>query len=367
MNRRDFVRSAAAASVSLAFAETECLLAEGATSDDWRTFEVRTRVEILKSSGATRVWLPAALSRKTPFQKTLSNTFIAEGGTGRIVEGKADGLGIITAEFPAGVQPILTLTSRVVTKNYAVDLAAPRRGAASGNRAELEYFLRPTKLLPIDGIVKSTATEITRGAKTDVEKARAIYNWTVDNTFRDPKTRGCGRGDIRFMLESKDLGGKCADINALYVALARAAGLPARDVYGIRIAKSGLGYRSLGTSSENITKAQHCRAEVYIGGYGWVPVDPADVRKVMLEEPPGNRPLDDEMVKRARARLFGSWEMNWMAFNFAHDVALPASAGAPVGFLMYPQAETTDGRLDSLDPDRFKYEITSRETPSTNG
>jgi len=87
-------------------------------------------------------------------------------------------------------------------------------------------------------IVKATASEITKGAKTDVEKARAIYEWIVDNTFRNPKTRGCGVGDIRFMLESKDLGGKCADLNALYVGLARAAGLPARDVYGIRVAKS---------------------------------------------------------------------------------------------------------------------------------
>jgi transglutaminase-like putative cysteine protease len=362
MNRRYFVRSAGAVSASLAFPRTSRLLAEGTTSGGWRTFEVKTRVEILKSSGATRVWLPAALSTKTPFQKTLSNEFRAEGGNGRIVESRADGLGIIAAEFPAGVTPVLTLTSRVATRNYAVDLTTPGRGAESGNRALLEHFLRPTKLLPTDGIVKATATEITRGAKTDIEKARAVYEWIVDNTFRDPKTRGCGRGDIRFMLESKDLGGKCADLNALYVGLARAAGLPARDVYGIRIAKSELGYKSLGTSSENITKAQHCRAEVYIGGYGWVPADPADVRKVVLEEPPGNRPLDDEMVKKARARLFGSWEMNWMAFNFAHDVALPRSAGAPVGFLMYPQAETADGRLDSLDPDSFKYEITSRET-----
>jgi len=56
-----------------------------------------------------------------------------------------------------------------------------------------------------------------------------------------------------------------------------------------------------------------------------------------------------------------------MAFNFAHDVVLPGSSGAPVGFFMYPQAETTDGRLDSLDPDSFKYEIKSRETTSTNG
>jgi transglutaminase-like putative cysteine protease len=221
--------------------------------------------------------------------------------------------------------------------------------------------------MPTDGIVKATATEITKNSKTDVEKARAIYEWIVDNTFRNPKTRGCGLGDIRFMLETKDLGGKCADLNALYVGLARAAGFPARDVYGIRTAKSEMGYKSLGPSSEIVTKAQHCRAEVYLSGYGWVPVDPADVRKVVLEEPPGNRPLDDDMVKKARARLFGSWEMNWMAYNFAHDVMLPGSTGASLGFLMYPQAETAEGRLDCLDPDNFKYQITSRETASTSG
>lgn len=80
----------------------------------------------------------------------------------------------------------------------------------------------------------------------------------------------------------------------------------------------------------------------------------------MLEEPPGNRPLDDPMVKSTRARLLGSWEMNWIVYSFAHDVQLPGSTGAPVGFLMYPQAETAEGRLDSLDPVTFKYEITAK-------
>ena len=97
-----------------------------------------------------------------------------------------------------------------------------------------------------------------------------------------------------------------------------------------------------------------------------MPVDHADVRKVVLEEPPGNRTLDDEMVKKARVRLFGSWEMNWIAYNFAHDVTLPGSNGAPIGFLMYPEAETADGRLDPLDPDGFKYEIKSREITPAN-
>jgi transglutaminase-like putative cysteine protease len=55
-------------------------------------------------------------------------------------------------------------------------------------------YLRSTRFIPIDGIVKETATTITRGAGTDIERARAIYEWIVDNTFRDPNTRGCGLG-----------------------------------------------------------------------------------------------------------------------------------------------------------------------------
>jgi transglutaminase-like putative cysteine protease len=73
------------------------------------------------------------------------------------------------------------------------------------------------------------------------------------------------------MLETGNLKGKCADLNALYVGLARASGLPARDVYGLRVAKSEFGYRSLGAGTPNVTRAQHCRAEVYLTGFGWVP------------------------------------------------------------------------------------------------
>jgi transglutaminase-like putative cysteine protease len=361
MKRRDFLRSTGAASAVLAFARAGRLLRRGTPADGWRTFEVMTHVEVLKPSGTTRIWVPAALVSETPYQKTLANNFAAAGGKARLVERAADSLGIIAAEFRAGAKPSVTVTSRIATRNYAVDLSGLRTGR-SDRRATLAHFLRPTKLLPTGGIVKTTADEITHGATIDVDKARAIYEWIVDKTFRNPKTRGCGLGDIRFMLETGDLGGKCADLNALYVGLARAAGLPARDVYGLRVAKSQLGYQSLGASSEKVTTSQHCRAEVYLEGYGWVPVDPADVRKVVLEEPPGNRPLDDGLVQQARARLFGSWEMNWMAYNFGHDVALPGSKREPVPFLMYPQAETADGSVDSLDPDNFKYEITARET-----
>jgi transglutaminase-like putative cysteine protease len=308
----------------------------------------------------SHIWLPAALIRDTPFQRTHANRFSAEGGTAKFSKDKPNALGIVSATYPANAKPVLMLTSQVSLKNYAVDLSVPSRGPHV-SKEELDYFLQPSRYIPTDGIVKETALKATAGAITEMEKARAIYDWVVDNTFRDPKVRGCGRGDIRFMLESGDMGGKCADLNALYVGLARSVGLPARHVYGLRIAKSDFGYKSLGLATDKATKGQHCRVEVYLREHGWVPVDPADVRKVVLEEPPGNRPLSDEMVSKARQRLFGSWEMNWMAYNYAHDVELPGSAKQPVVYFMYPQAETTEGRVDPFDPDSFKYEITVKE------
>ena len=64
---------------------------------------------------------------------------------------------------------------------------------------------------------------------------------------------------------------------------------------------------------------------------------------------------------RARQRLFGSWEMNWIAYNDAYDVTLPGSTRGALPYFMYPQAETANGRLDPLDPDTFKYRITVEE------
>jgi transglutaminase-like putative cysteine protease len=360
MNRRKFLKANGSICAGWALTKTLPVLADTPSASGSRTFEVVTRVELLKPDGISHVWLPAPLIRDTPYQKTISTRFTAEGGTTRLSKDKQSALGIVSAMYPANAKPALTMTSRVSLKNYAVDLSS-RVAASPVSRAELDYFLKPSRYVPTDGIVKQTALKATTGATTDTEKARAIYEWVVENTFRDPKVRGCGRGDIRFMLESGDMGGKCADLNALYVGLARSVGLPARHVYGLRIAKSERGYKSLGLATDKATKGQHCRVEVYLREHGWVPVDPADVRKVALEEPHGNRPLSDGIVSRARDQLFGSWEMNWMAYNYAHDVELPGSANKPVVYFMYPQAETAGGRVDPFDPDNFKYEITVRE------
>ena len=315
-------------------------------ADGWRTFEVVTRVEIAAPAGPVMVWVPLPLSQDTDWFQTLENSVTGNFTVNNDVIEPNYRAAIGAALFkPSESQRVFEVTSRFRTRDRKVELKPGAGMLASA--AEQAVYLKPTEFMPTDGIVRETALKATRGARTDLDKARAIYDWTVENTERNA------------MLESNNLSGKCADLNSLFVAMARAVGVPARDVYGVRVADSKRGYKSLGKAGD-ITKAQHCRAEFYAQNIGWIPVDPADVRKVVLEERPGLT-LSDDVVKQARSMLWGGWEGNWLAYNYAHDVRLPGSSKAPVPFLMYPQAENAQGRMDSLDPDNFKYRISARE------
>lgn len=362
MNRRNFFKSSAlgAALVSPLMARAATPLPSVAPGD-WRVFEVTTRIEPQGADGVLRVWVPLPSLYEAQWCRPMGNLWQGNADSMRVMHDPDSGAQMLVAEWaPGSLNPVLEVVSRFAARDRATDFTRPAAQPLALPADQAARYTRATALLPTDGIVAETAQEITRGLKNDEDKARAIYEWVVDNTFRNPATRGCGIGDIAAMLASGNLSGKCADLNALYVGLARAVGLPARDVYGVRVADSRLGYKSLGKSGD-ISKAQHCRAEVFLSRFGWVPVDPADVRKVVLEEPPGHLALDHPKVLAARKQLFGAWEMNWMAYNDVHDLALPGSQGGPVPFLMYPQGESAAGRLDSLDPQTFRYSLSSRE------
>jgi transglutaminase-like putative cysteine protease len=361
-DRRDFLKT----SVALTFATGLSRLAAAETAFSpqpgaWRDFQIVTRLEIAKSEGKTQAWIPLPLVNEKNWFKSNDSQWTTNGNATKTRDPKY-GAEMLRVEWAEGeTAPVVEVTSKISTRDRAVDLSKPEKGAVALSAAERKFNIGGSELIPVDGIVKQTSDKIVVGKTTEIEKVHAIYEWIVENTFRDAKVRGCGIGDIAAMLRSGNLGGKCADLNALFVGLVRAAGIPARDVYGIRVAPSKFGYKALGAGSENTTKAQHCRAEVYLAGYGWVATDPADVRKVVLEEPPTNLAINDPKVVAARKTLFGGWEGNWLAYNFAHDVTLPGANGPKVGFLMYPQAECGGSRLDCLDPDNFKYTIKSKE------
>ncbi len=354
MKRREFLATSGA--VTLIAATDPFAPSPG----PWRTYTVTTTCTFT-GDAPTQAWIPVPnFSEASWIIASPSMVHDGNAATTQVVSAKNGAADFVHAVWPAnstkGAPRTLVLQNSVRTRDLSVDLARPGRPAPLSPSDRARY-LAPSTNIPTDGIVKQTADKITAGASTDLEKAHRIYAWIIENTYRKPTTRGCGLGDISFLLQTGDLGGKCADLNGLAAGLSRASGIPARDIYGIRVAPSRFGYKSLGANSTTITKAQHCRAEVYLADYGWVPMDPADVRKVILEEPPGNLPADDAKVVDARKTLFGAWEGNYMAYNDAADIALPGSSGKPVPFLMYPQAEVNGQRLDSLDAPTFVYTI----------
>ena len=327
----------------------------------WRTFEVTTTVNVAEVKGVTRIWLPVP-DLNNDFQLSLLNSWSGNTSAAHLVSDPARGTRMLYAEFAADVAaPSLTLTSTVQTRNRAVDWS--QKKLVQEDPAVLKANLAATELLPIDGVVLDTAKKAVKGAGSDVEKVRAIFQWVVDNAYREPKTRGCGVGDIKTMLETGNLGGKCADLNALFVGLCRSVGIPARDIYGLRVAPSAFGYKELGGNSASLKGAQHCRAEVFLKGYGWVAMDPADVLKVMRQETPEwiKDPANPVAAPVAKG-LFGGWEGNWIGWNTAHDLTLPHySRPQKLPFLMYPQGENASGRFDELAPDSFRYTISAKE------
>lgn len=213
------------------------------------------------------------------------------------------------------------------------------------NPADHQAYLRATRLGPIDGKVKKLAGEITKGKRTVQTKAKAIYDWTCRNMYRDPETRGCGTGDVLSLLEKP--GGKCTDTSSVFVALARAAGVPAREIFGLRLSKK---------PEEDITQYQHCWAEFYLPGYGWVPVDPADVRKAMLAE---KLKMEHPKAQIYKDYFWGSIDQYRLKLSVGRDLMLnPPQSGQVLNTFGYPFAQIGTDTVDWLDPSAFRYQFT---------
>ncbi|MQY51212.1 transglutaminase domain-containing protein [Rhodocyclus tenuis] len=328
----------------------------------WRTYEVSSSITLSKVRGRSRVWLPLAQYKDSTWQRSLGHRWEGNFETAGIYRDPTAEMEVFVAEWKEGVAaPQLRLVSQVATQDRHFDVT--HRNFVAERTDVLRRCLQPFAGGAEDSL-RRIAERILGRIKDPVAQGKAIYDWVVDNTARDPLTPGSGRGDIAAMLESGHLAGKSADIALLFVALCRTVGLPARPVFGLRVDGSRL-FTSLGASGE-LAQAQHCRAEFYAPGYGWIPVDPSDVRTAILEEHLG--PADAKLTV-LRKLLFGFWEMNWIGFNAAQDVSLrdafggtplPQSAGGNLPFLVYPQAESADGRFSSLDRDRLAYSVTAR-------
>ena len=310
LDRRNFLKSAASVA-ALGVSAIPATADPFAFSDhgDWRTYEIRTVVEI-DSPEPVRIWAPAAAFDAPDWSRPLGTNWTGNADFAEIVRDPAYGAEFVQFDWRAGSGGRRAeIVSRVATRDRAVDIRAGKGAAARFVARRARAFHQGDRSHPHRRDRQADLRQ-DRGRRAQAISRRRAPSTIGSSRTRSasPSTRGCGSGDIKAMLAAEKLGGKCADINGLFVGLVRAAGLPARDLYGLRVASSRFGYKSLGVASTDVTKAQHCRADVWLEGIGWTPMDAADVRKVMLEEPPTHLSADEPKVVAAREALIGSCE-----------------------------------------------------------
>ena len=87
---------------------------------------------MLQPRGATRVWMPTPLA-VAPYQKTMGDTYHPGDGTAVMIETNANEPDILGCSWDEGVDPVLTLVSRVATTDHAANLDDADRPSAAGS------------------------------------------------------------------------------------------------------------------------------------------------------------------------------------------------------------------------------------------
>jgi transglutaminase-like putative cysteine protease len=186
--------------------------------------------------------------------------------------------------------------------------------------AALHPYLEPNRLVPVTGTAADIAAKQTAGKATELDQARAIYDYVFANMKYDKTGTGWGHGDTEWACTSKR--GNCTDFHSLFASMARSQGIPTRF---------SIGFPLPADKHTAEIPAYHCWADFYLNdkhGRGWVPVDISEAWKH-----PENKDY-----------FFGTLDVNRVQFSTGRDLTLaPQQDGPPVNYFVYAYVES-DGK-----------------------
>ncbi len=288
-----------------------------------RSFELRETYDLTgfpAGAHTARVWFPLATS--DDYQKVELANVVSATVTRRTIEPEYGDEALFTEIADPSSRPAhFELLFRAVRSEFSKNPSDLTDGSAKP--AGVERFLRPDRLVPIDGKLRQLSNEITASKAGVAEKARSIYDYVFRTMKYDKSGEGWGRGDSLWACDSKR--GNCTDFHSVFISLMRAQGIPARFEIGLPI----------GEPSSGDIAGYHCWAEFYLDGAGWVPVDISEAWKAPAKHD----------------YFFGSIDTNRIRFSTGRDVTLnPRQNGLPLNYFVYPYVEVDgkpfEGRID---------------------
>jgi Transglutaminase-like superfamily len=302
------------------FSKTALLLflcAASALAQETRhfTFHYGFTVKNVPAGERVRIWIPAAhsdtfqeikvisASGDLPLKKTHESKFGNEMYYAEASKAKA-------AELHFEV-----IYDVVRHERLTLGTAAPHLADVKLADRERKEDLAPNKLVPVTGLPAELAVKVTEGKSTQLEKARAIYDYVFTTMRYDKTGTGWGRGDVLYACDAKK--GNCTDFHSLFMAMARSQGIPSRFEIGFPLPPDK-------HSSE--IAGYHCWAEFFEPKNGWVPVDISEAWK----------------HQEKRDYFFGAHDANRVQFTMGRDLELsPKQDGTPLNYFVYPYVEVS--------------------------
>lgn len=245
----------------------------------------------------------------------------------------------LATDDAAGKKLVLVTTFGLTRQEarHAVD-PAKTRPATQAELAELAPALAANANVAITPEMRQIAASVVGQEQNPVVQARKLYDWTLDNVsywVKHPDTMKASLvGSSEYCLANKT--GNCTDFHSLYAALARAAKLPTRMIYGSFL-KGPL-------AGQDKDQSYHCWIEFWAPELGWIPLDvavadvfvndfqlsEANAELVKLTTADGFDGPDEELVDY----YFGNLDARRVTWNVGRDLVLePAPAQGPVNAL----------------------------------
>jgi transglutaminase-like putative cysteine protease len=274
-----------------------------------RRIRITYGVEIAPHVAPVRLWLP--LPRTTACQIVNCVDLNVPNG-----KSPADMRGDASLYFvaPSRAETMaISVSYDVLRRKHRLGVPITRRAAPS------ERDLLPDRRVPVTGGVVDDALALLAAHDSPTVRTRRIYQYVLD-TF-DYDTRGCTfernhtLGDLDKACDLRL--GTCTELHGVLVSCLRAAGVPARFIFGFNVPSADAGR----------IPGYHCWAEAFLPETGWTSIDVSEARKRSDAE--------------GRAFYFGNLDPNRVEFTIGRDLVLsPPQQGEPLDKFIFPYGES---------------------------
>jgi transglutaminase-like putative cysteine protease len=264
-------------------------------------FEFRYRVTLPEMKENAEIWIPLATT--DDFQ-TVEIKSIDAPAEHRMLQEKEYGNRLLYLKLDPGHGG-----QNIEIEYHVVRL---EKAAYEDGQTDLARYLEPDRLVPVGDQFRADADKVLEDKKGDLMRARALYDHVIDTIKYNKGGDGWGRGDAVYACDSRT--GNCTDFHAYFIALARAAGIPARFAIGAGIPSQ---------RDEGGVDGYHCWAEFHAEGKWW-PIDVSEADKYAA----------------LNGYYFGHHPANRIEFSRGRDLTVePGPASGPMNFLAYPVLE----------------------------